>query len=39
MLGAPYGIPLSAEVRQAFVDEAPSALKAQVTELLARIVY
>jgi len=36
-LGAPYGAPLSAAAQQAFIDEAPASVAAQVSEAAARI--
>ena len=35
----PYGQPLSAECKQAFIDQAPSALKAQVADKMAMVTY
>ena len=34
-----YGQPLSAECKQAFIDQAPSALKAQVADKMAMVTY
>ena len=38
-LRPPYGEPLSPAVRQAFVDQAPDALKSQVAALVARVTF
>lgn len=38
-LNPPYGQPLSSAVKQVFIDRAPESLKAQVTTLMARVVY
>jgi hypothetical protein len=38
-LNPPYGQPLSAICKQAFVDQAPAQMKAHVTALLANVVY
>jgi hypothetical protein len=39
LLGPPYGQPLSAEGKQAFIDQAPSALKVQVAEKMDMVTY
>lgn len=38
-LNPPYGVPLSEECQQAFVDQAPTDLKSQVSDLAAKIIY
>jgi hypothetical protein len=38
-LRPPYGQPLSAAVQQAFVDEAPDAVRAQVADLVGRVTF
>jgi hypothetical protein len=38
-LNPPYGQPLSAAGKQAFVDQAPEAVKSQVATIVANIVY
>jgi hypothetical protein len=38
-LRPPYGQPLGAESKQAFVDQAPASLKAQVADKLAKVTY
>jgi hypothetical protein len=38
-LRPPYGQPLGADSKQAFVDQAPAALKAQVADKLVKVIY
>lgn len=38
-LRPPYGVPLSAECKQAFIDQAPAALKAQVAAKMAMVTF
>jgi hypothetical protein len=39
VLNPPYGQPLSQQCQQAFVDQAPGSLKAQVADKMSKIVY